>query len=195
MLKVGLTGNIGSGKTLVSEIFRTLKVPVFHADDEAKKLYLDPVIRKELAGILGPSIFDTEGRLDRGRMASLVFNDEKLLSRVNALIHPRVRESFTAMTLETSAPYIIYEAAILIESGYFRELDRLILVSAPEPIRLERVMKRDGVTEQEVRQRMLRQLPEQDKLTLADWVIANDGSRLVIPQVLQINEELRNIPS
>lgn len=192
MLRVGLTGNIGSGKSIVAEIFSILGVPVFHADDEARALYERQDVKNELAGILGMGIFNDKGGVDRRKMATILFSDELLVKKVNRLIHPMVREALGKFcTQHSHCPYIVYEAAILVESGYYRELDRLILVTAPEHMRIQRVVKRDSITEKEVYRRARFQLPEAEKIPLADWVIDNGGTVLVIPQVLETDRHLR----
>lgn len=196
MLKVGLTGNIGSGKSLLASIFRILGIPVFSADQEAKALYRQADVKRHLLDVLGPEAFDKEGEADHKRMALLLFRDADLLKRVNGLVHPLVRESFQRFSLQNiRQPYILYEAAILVESGYYKELDRLIVVTAPEPIRLERVMRRDGITSGEVLDRARFQMDEKEKAGLADWVIENDGSHMVIPRVLEIDRQLREMSS
>ena len=192
MLRAGLTGNIGSGKTIVARIFSLLGVPVFHADQEAKALYASTEVKARLSDILGMGIFNEQGDVDRKKMAALLFSDAERVKKVNALIHPLVREALAEFAARHSShPYLIYEAAILVESGYYQQLDRLILVSAPEELRVERVAERDQVSREEVMRRAGFQLPEEQKVALADWVIFNDGSRLVIPQVLETDRQLR----
>jgi dephospho-CoA kinase len=192
MTKAGLTGSIGSGKTLVAEIFRTLGIPVFQADQEARNLYRWPEVKEQLALIIGKGIFDDEGEVDRKKMAEMIFTNKDMLGQVNELIHPLVRKRFQLYAERHAGdPYVIYEAAILIESGYYQEMDQLIVVYAPEALRIERVKKRDGVTEEEIRKRIRNQAPDEEKMERADWVIYNDESRLVIPQVLKIDQLLR----
>jgi dephospho-CoA kinase len=192
MLKVGLTGSIGSGKSLVGKMFQVLGVPVFDADKEAKKLYQLPEIKEQLAEIAGDDIFLADGQVDRKKLASILFNSPRQLQQVNHLIHPLVRNAFAGHAKEFSGkPYIIYEAAILVESGHYREMDRLIVVQAPEEVRLQRVMQRDGATEAEVRNRMRAQISDEERMKVADFIVNNDGSRLVIPQVLEIDKALR----
>ena len=194
MVKAGLTGNIGSGKSLVAEIFRTLGAPVFHADLEAKNLYSLAHVKEQLGQVTGPGIFDEKGEVDRKALAKLLFGDKSLLSQVNSLIHPMVRQRFQDFSREhAQEPYVIYEAAILIESGYVNRVDRLIVVYAPEALRVKRVMQRDGVNEEEVMARVRNQASDEEKIKLADWVVHNDGSCLVIPQVLAIDQQLRDL--
>jgi len=193
MMKVGLTGNIGSGKTTVSQVFRSLGIPVFHADIEAKKLYLLPEVRESLQGITGPGILADDGTVDRKKMAELLFNNEELLKKVNDYIHPLVREAFSKQLEELEhQPYAIYEAAILIESGHYHDMDKIILVRAPEELRIKRVIKRDGVNEEDVRIRIRNQMPEGQKVPKADFIIHNDDREMIIPQVLEIDRALRD---
>lgn len=192
MLSVGLTGNIGSGKTLVAKVFSALGIPVFNADMEARDLYLRPDIIREVVGIAGRGILGEDGMIDRPALASLVFTDKAILEKINRLVHPLVREGFARKAeMSPDSPYIIYEAAILIETGYFRELDRIIFVTAPEQTRIKRVMERDGISAEQVLLRMANQWPENEKIKFADHVICNDGSRMLLPQVLEIHQILR----
>lgn len=191
MLKVGLTGNIGSGKTFVANIFSTLGVPVFVADAEAKKLYEREEIRMMLRGLFGNSIFNEDGSVDRKSLASMVFNDPDNLKKLNQVIHPMVREAFGRWSLERSNnPYVLYEAAILFESGYYKDLDKIILVMAPEEIRVKRVMERDGASREEVLDRMSNQWQEEKKVSMADFIVNNNGSEMVIPQVMEVHRRI-----
>jgi len=192
MLNVGLTGNIGSGKSLVGRMFRTLGIAVFDADLEARRLYSLEKVKQELTKIAGEDILNSAGEVDRKKLASILFRESEKLRQVNKLIHPLVRNAFAELGGQgPDAPYIVYEAAILVESGYYKELDKLIVVHAPEDLRLRRVMQRDGATEAEVRARMRNQAGDEEKIRVADFVVYNDGSRLVIPQVLEIDKALR----
>jgi len=191
MLKTGLTGSIGSGKTLVSKVFFTLGVPVFHADDEAKKFLHDAEVKRKIAAEISESVFDHDERIINSKLASIVFNDPQALKKLNKIIHPRVREALKQwFAKQQDHPYAIYEAAILFESGFYREMDKIITVSAPESLRIQRVMKRDGVTEGDVLKRIRNQWPDEKKLALADWIINNDEKAMLIPQVLEIHHRL-----
>ncbi len=189
MLKVGLTGNIGSGKTLVA--FKKLGVNVFHADEEARRLFSQPDIYQRILDYFGDKALSPEGGIDRKALAGMVFQDPVKLDFLNTLIHPRVREQFIQWCQGNPAEaYVLYEAAILFESGHYRAMDRVICVTAPESIRIQRVMMRDGVPESEVRRRMAQQWDESRKTALADFIIKNDETEPVIPQVLNIHREL-----
>jgi dephospho-CoA kinase len=194
MIKVGLTGNIGSGKTVIAEIFHRIGIPVFNADIQAKNLYKQAEVKAQLTALLGPDIFDGSGNVDRKRMAQLLFHDKGLLQQVNQWIHPMVRDSFHRFgEVNKDKPYVVYEAAIVVESGYYKELDKLIVVSAPEKMRIERVMSRDGIPRQEVLNRARHQLTDNEKNKVADWIINNDGAHLIIPQILEVDRQLRMI--
>jgi dephospho-CoA kinase len=191
MLKVGLTGNIGSGKTIVAQVFISLGVPVFNADLEAKKQFDDEKTRESIRKIFGPGIFSSSGEVMRPVLAEIAFNDPVLLDRLNKIIHPGVRMDYQQWCLQHAvAAYTIYEAAILLESGHYREMDKVICVTAPEEIRIKRVMERDLLSRQEVERRIANQWDEERKVALADYVIKNDGSEMVIRQVLEVHNEI-----
>jgi len=190
MLKAGLTGNIGSGKSTASKIFTILGVPVFDADYHAKTLLNDPVIKSKLGGIFGNSIF-LDDEIERKKLASIVFNDKAALVKLNSVIHPAVREKFEQWTAENSRkPYLIYEAAIIFESGFNQQLDQMIMISASEEIRIQRVMRRDEASKEMVWSRMKNQWSDDKKCSLADFVIFNNHDELLIPQVLKVHQQL-----
>lgn len=191
MLKVGLTGNIGSGKTTVCRVFEMLGVPVYYADEEARKLFTRDDVIGRLVGIFGRDVLDGSGRPDRKKIAGIAFNDRVRLEKLNALIHPLVRQQFEAWhASQSDTPYTIQEAAILFETGHYRHFDRTILVTAPEDVRIDRVCRRDKASPEEVTARMKNQTDQQELEKLADFVIFNDGRLLVIPQILRIHELL-----
>ncbi|GAF03055.1 dephospho-CoA kinase [Saccharicrinis fermentans] len=192
MIKVGITGGIGSGKTTVSHIFEALKVPVYCADMEARKLTdVHPDIVAGVKKLFGNDIY-IDGRLDRKRVAALVFANKNLLSELNSIVHPLVKEHFNNWVKHCHAKcdYVLKEAAILFESGGNQQMDKVVTVTAPLELRIKRVMKRDGLTEKEVKDRILHQMPEQDKIRMSDYVIQCNDKDLVIPQVLQIHQLL-----
>jgi dephospho-CoA kinase len=189
MLKVGLTGNIGSGKSIVSQVFETLGVPVYHSDDKAKYILDEPETRVELQNLFGSAIFDPSGKTDRKKIAEIVFNNSAKLAALNNIIHPSVIKDFQTWILQQqSASYVIMESAILFETGYADLFDKIIVVTAPENIRIDRVMKRDKIKEEEIIKRIQNQMPEADKTAKADFLIVNDNGQLVIPQVLKIHQ-------
>ncbi|MFH1937676.1 MAG: dephospho-CoA kinase, partial [Bacteroidota bacterium] len=185
MLKVGLTGNMGSGKSTIASIFRCLDVPVYHADEEAKKMYLREDVMQEAAFLAGAQILDHHGNLNRQKLAEVAFSDPEILRSLTQLIHPLVCEDFRTWAGQFSQlPYLIHEAAIIFESGFRDEYDLVIHVSCPEDIAIERIEKRDKLPLEKILQRMQYQLPDSEKASLSDFVIFNDGNTLVIPQVL-----------
>lgn len=188
---VGLTGGIGSGKSTVAEIFGHLGIPVFGADEVAKEL-LDSSeeLQQALKELLGKDLIK-DGRVDRAYMARKIFDDEELLQQVNQLIHPRVGEAFHSWYKQQSAPYVIREAAILFESGTDADCTKIIVVTAPEEMRIERVIKRSGLTREEVLARMARQWSQARKNERADYLIFNDHSRSLIKQILVVHEDLK----
>ena len=190
MLKIGLTGGIGSGKSLVAKVFKILGAPVYHADDEAKRLMNEKAeLKKQIIELLGESAYEGE-QLNRGFIASKVFPDPALLTRLNSLVHPAVREDFLAWSEQhTSANYIIEEAAILFESGHFREFDFNIVVLAEKELRIQRVMERDNVSREQVETRIERQMPQDEKIAKADFLIHNNGDELMLEQILELHNK------
>lgn len=192
MQKVGITGGIGSGKTTVCKIFEQLGIPVYYADEKARQLMeQDDALRQSIVEEFGKSAYLPDQSLDRKFLSGIVFKDKEKLDKLNSLVHPAVAADFQNWTLKhKTVPYILKEAALLVESGSYRQLDRLIVVTAPEELRINRVMKRDKVSQQEVVARIQKQLPEKEKIQWADYVIVNDGEALLLPQVLSLHRLL-----
>jgi dephospho-CoA kinase len=187
---VGITGGIGSGKSTICRVFQLLGVPVFNSDVEAKKLYNeDEFLKKEVIDLFGKGLL-TEGKIDHSKLASIVFNDPTALSELNKLVHPRVREKFKVWLREQNAPYILKEAAILIESGSYKECDAIILVSAPLIIKEKRLINQRGMSPEAIRERMAKQMSDEDKRPHCQYNIVNDEIELVVPQIITINHEL-----
>lgn len=190
MLKIGLTGNIGSGKTTVAQVFELLGIPVFYADDEAKKVMVtDHVLIDGIKQTFGAQAYFDDGSLNRKYISGIVFNNKAKLEKLNTLVHPAVFRAFDSFDqLHEDAPYVIREAAILFESGSYKMCDRAIMITAPLEVRIARVMERDGISRADVESREARQLSQEEKLKLANDVIINDGKQLVIPQVIALHE-------
>jgi len=187
MIKVGLTGNIGTGKSTVARIFEILGIPVYHADEEAKKFLEDQHVIQNLKSEFGKSII-IDQKVDRIALAKIVFNDQNALDFLNNLIHPLVRNDlYEWLEKQSHQTYIIQEAAILFESGFYKEFDKVITIIAPEELSISRVMKRDNVTSDQIKSRIRNQWSQERKMELSDFIINNDELQLVIPQVLQIH--------
>ena len=191
MYQIGITGGIGSGKTLVCSVIETLGVPVYYADREAKRLMNShPVLRESIEGLLGKEAY-RDGELDRRYVGRRVFGNRDLLEQLNSLVHPAVREDYRSWVDGWSeVPYVVEEAAILFESGANRNLDITVLVYAPSELRIRRVMQRDGVSKEEVQRRMLHQMDEEEKRILADEVIVNDDREMLLPQIIALHEKI-----
>lgn len=189
--KVGLTGGIGSGKTLIASIFEKLNIPVFYADEEAKLLINnDPEVQKEIKAEFGEDIYQ-QGKLDKEKFASIIFHEQEKLQKVHQIVHSRVREVFATWADKQNAPYVIMEAAILFESGGYKFMDDNVLVYAPEELRIERVINRDNATAEDVKARIRHQQPDEEKINKADWVLYNDGKKMVLPQIIELDKILK----
>ena len=189
MLKIGITGNIGGGKTTVSKIFEVLGIPVFYADDEAKKVMVnDEILINAIKQTFGQESYFEDGSLNRKYISNIVFKSETELAKLNAIVHPATFRAFDNWVPKfKNAPYVLKEAALLFESSSYKMCDKTIIVTAPLEMRIQRVMQRDGLSEAEIRSRDAKQFTEEKKLELADYAIKNDNSELVIPQVLALH--------
>jgi dephospho-CoA kinase len=189
MLHIGLTGGIGSGKTTVAKVFETLGIPVYYADNRAKHLMnTNKELKSSIIKQFGNEAY-REDELDRKYLASIVFNNKEKLALLNALIHPiTIRDAEEWMKQQTSA-YVIKEAALLFESGAAEKLDYVIGVYAPQYIRVKRVMERDHIPVEEIMKRITRQIDEEMKMKLCDFVITNNDQQLVIPQVVELHKK------
>lgn len=191
-LRIGITGGIGSGKTLVCSVFRLIGAEIFEADRVTKDLYsIDDNVKRQLVKLFGPEIYTPEGTLKRQRLAAIIFSDRVALEKVGNIVHPLVREKFEIWMQQKTGCYVLHEAAILFESGFYKLMDANILVSAPEELRVQRVMDRDQLSREEVLIRMQNQYPEEECLKLADFVIRNDGSEFIIRQVLETDKRIK----
>lgn len=192
MVKVGITGGIGSGKSTACKVFSFLGIPVFEADLVAKQLMnSDPEIRLQLIHLFGPPVYLPDLTIDRKYLAGIVFNNLPLLAQLNAIVHPVVHRDFEKWCSEQYSDYIIHESAILFESGFHKLMDKTIAVVANENERIDRVMKRDKITEEMVKQRMKNQLSDNEKIKLADFVIGNNDDELIIPQIIEIDKIIK----
>lgn len=193
MLKIGLTGGIGSGKSTVAKIFETLGIPVYYADAEAKRLMnSSETLKKVIRQNFGEATYEND-QLNRKYLAGIVFNDPEKLELLNALIHPVTINDAEQWMQQQSAPYSIKEAALLFESGAAENLDFIVGVYAPQALRIKRVMKRDGLTTDEIMKRINRQVNEEMKMKLCDFVIINDEQELLIPQVLKLHQHFSGL--
>lgn len=195
-LQIGITGGIGSGKSLVCKIFQCLGVPVYDADSRAKSLMTtDGILIQQIKKEFGDLAYDGDGNLNRKYVSEVAFHNPERLKVLNNLVHPRVGVDYANWVSENSTrPYVLKEAALLFESGSYHQLDKILVVSAPEALRIQRVLKRDAHrNEQQVREIIKNQLPEEDKLMKAHIVIKNDDEHLVIPQVLDLHQRFMSI--
>jgi dephospho-CoA kinase len=190
MLKIGLTGGIGSGKTTVAQIFEVLAIPVYYADKEAKELMnRDPELKKQIISAFGSEVYK-EGVLDRSFLGGMVFADTKKLSLLNSFVHPATFRHASSWMQNQKTPYAVKEAALIFEAGLEGFFDYIIGVTAPESLRLERVMNRDGSSKESAMQRMVQQMDEKEKMSKCDFVIINDEKQALLPQVLEIHKTL-----
>ena len=193
VLRIGLTGGIGSGKTTVAKIFEVLGIPVYYADDAAKKLMnTDLVLKKEIIKNFGEQSY-ANGELNRKYIASVVFNDRSKLELLNSLTHPATIRDAEEWMKKQNSPYSIKEAALLFESGANKTVDKVIGVHAPLSLRIKRAMQRDGITESEVIKRINRQMDEEKKMSLCDFVLINNEEQLLLPQVLELHKKFSTI--
>jgi dephospho-CoA kinase len=190
MLKIGLTGGIGSGKTTVAQIFEVLAIPVYYADKEAKELMnWDPELKKQIISSFGSEVYK-DGVLDRSFLGGMVFADAKKLSLLNSFVHPVTFRHASTWMQNQKTPYAVKEAALIFEAGLESFFDYIIGVTAPESLRLERVMNRDGSSKESVLQRMVQQMDEKEKMSRCDFLIINDEKQALLPQVLEIHKTL-----
>lgn len=191
MIKVGLTGGIGSGKTTIAGFFENLGIPVYYADVEAKRIMnTDPVVQQSIISLLGQDSYKNQS-LNRPYIASIVFKNKDKLQGLNAIAHPAVKKDFDFWASSQNAPYVIKEAAVLFENEGYKECDFTILVTAPKEIRLRRVMKRDQSTKQQVVSRMNAQWEDYKKIALTDTVIENKDLRIAQATVRRIHLHLK----
>ncbi|WP_417941980.1 dephospho-CoA kinase [Flavobacterium sp. RS13.1] len=183
---IGLTGGIGSGKTTIANYFKEIGLPVYIADDKAKEIMQSEFVLKEIKAVFGEVIFENEV-LNRAKLADIVFNNADKLNQLNAIIHPAVKKDFELwLQKNKNYDYVIYEAAILFESGRYIECDVVITVTAPEEIRIERVIKRDKTSRKQVLDRMKMQWKDEQRIPMSDFIIFNDSHENAKQEVVKI---------
>ena len=192
MKNIGLTGGIGSGKSYIAKVFEALDIPVFYADNEAKKILNEPQIIINVSEVLQTNIIDpVTGLANRKKIASIVFNDSEKLKLLNQIIHPAVEQNFIIWRANhAQKKYVIKEAAILFESGSYKKLDGVICVVSPLELRLKRVAVRDNESEAEILKRINNQWSDEQRIALSNWVIHNDERSPILSQVLQIHQKI-----
>jgi len=190
MLKIGITGGIGSGKSTVARVFETLGIPVYYADDAAKRLMQeDPELKKQIISLFGESAYK-DGELNRSYISGQAFSNPEKVKALNALVHPATISDAKSWMAKQQSPYALKEAALIFESGSEKELDYVIGVSAPEEIRIRRVMERDGSSREAILQRIQNQMNEEEKMKRCHFIIQNGDDQLVIPQVMALHKQL-----
>jgi dephospho-CoA kinase len=188
---IGLTGGIGSGKSVVAKIFSTMGIPVFNADETAKMMMQsNPEMKAKLIEQFGSSIYDASG-LQKEKLAAIVFNDSFQLQLLNAIVHPMTIQAAKDWAAKQTSPYVIKEAALIFESGAADGLFKVVGVTAPLSLRIQRVMQRDGVSKEQVEARMKHQISDTIKMRLCDYVIENNNQQMLIPQVLELDKAIR----
>lgn len=196
MIKVGITGNIGSGKSTIAKLFALLGIPVYDADSRAKAIMVEDIeLKNELLKVFGEDTYFANGQLNRTKLSKQVFNNPEQLTILNSIVHPAVFRDFNSwlnIHKHSQVPYVLKEAALLVESGSYKDLDYLILVRAHEDVRIRRTLVRDSSDLESVKSRINNQLPEHEKLPYAQFFIQNNDE-LIIPQVLQIHQKLLDI--
>jgi dephospho-CoA kinase len=189
-LKLGVTGGIGSGKTTVCKVFGVLGIPVFSADDEAKRIQdNDREVQIKINSLAGKDLFSS-GKLDRPELAKIIFNNKELLEKVNLLIHPAVFRSFGEWVNKQDSPYSIMEAAILFESGAFRLMDRIVTVVTPLEERIERLLSGNKLSREQIMERIKNQIDDESRVKQSDFVISNSENDMIIPAIIGIHEEM-----
>tara|TARA_B110000046_G_scaffold52102_1_gene58174 strand:- start:49213 stop:49824 length:612 start_codon:yes stop_codon:yes gene_type:complete len=194
MLKVGITGGIGSGKSAVCNILKNLGVPIFSSDGVGRKiLNNDESLKSQIKKNFDSDMYTSAGTIDRERMAKLVFNNPDELKKLNELVHPRVKSEFESWCKKNEEkPYVVKEAAILFETSQHKELDKMVTVFCPKDERIRRIKKRDDTTQESIEKRMLHQYTDAERNALADFIIMNDGKEDFLPQVMELHELLLN---
>ena len=189
-IKIGITGGIGSGKSVVAKLLAWMGIPVYQTDAEAKRLMLsDADIRRELTALVGSNAYNEKG-LNKALLASYVFGNPEHTRQVNAIVHPKVRHDFRKWAGNSGRMMVALESAILLEAGFRNEVDKVVMVYAPQEVRIERAIRRDSATREQIEKRIRSQMSDENKREAADFVIVNDGETPLIPQVLSLISSL-----
>lgn len=190
--RIGITGGIGAGKSTVSKIIESMGFPVFNSDNEAKQIInFHPEVKAELIAIFGKSLYCDIG-IDRKKLAELIFNDPSLREKVNQIVHPRVRAEFDNFVSQSSSELVFNEAAILFETGAYKQFDATILITSPKELRIERLIARDNSTREEIEARMKAQWSDDEKQKLADYIVVNDEVNPLLVQIEKVISDLIN---
>lgn len=191
--KIAITGNIGSGKSLICKIFNYLGINTFHSDEETKKLYFLPEIKGEIVKRFGIDVYFADGSLNKKLLSYHLFQNEDALKFIESLLYPKLNQVFDEWCERQTSSFVLFESAILFEKKFDKQFDKVIFVSAPEEVRLKRAMLRDNCDEENVRSRMRLQWDEETKISKSNYIINNDGIEMLIPQVVKINSEIQNL--
>jgi dephospho-CoA kinase len=193
-MTVGLTGGIGSGKSTVAKLFEVMGVPVYNSDLRAKEMYYRPDVKEQVIRLLGTNAYNANGKIDPKHISNIIFRDSSILSKVNSIIHPAVEVDFKEFIAQhPDQKFILKESALLFETGIYKKLDKVILVTSPLELRIARVQSRDNISADEVKKRIQHQLPDEEKAPISNFVIKNDEITGLIPQVLEVFEKLKRV--
>lgn len=193
MKRIGITGNIGSGKSLVCKIFNHLGINTFFSDEETKKLYLLPDIKEQILNYFNDEVYFKDGSINKKLLSYHLFRNHKALQFIEEILYPKLNATFDKWCERQTTNYVLFESAILFEKKFSDQFEKIIFVSAPEDIRLQRTMLRDRCNEENVRARMRLQWGEDTKKAESDFIIFNDGDKMLIPQVLEIHKILQTL--
>ena len=193
MKRIGITGNIGSGKSLVCKIFNHLGINTFFSDEETKKLYLLPDIKEQILNYFNDEVYFKDGSLNKKLLSYHLFRNHKALQFIEEILYPKLNGTFDKWCERQTTNYVLFESAILFEKKFSDQFEKIIFVSAPEDIRLQRTMRRDRCNEENIRARMHRKWEKKKKKAESDFIIFNDGDKMLIPQVLEIHKILQTL--
>ncbi|MES2514652.1 MAG: dephospho-CoA kinase [Bacteroidota bacterium] len=188
---IGLTGGIGSGKTTVAKLFETMGCVLYNSDEAAKLAYYNPKVKQQVIELLGENAYINFHEIDRNYISKQVFSNKSLLEKLNAIIHPAVKENFIQFQKTYASAMILKESALLFETNIYKDLDKIILVTAPLETKIARIKKRNTFSDEEINKRIKAQWADEQKIPLADFIVLNDGSKPLIPQVIDIIQKLK----